>query len=177
MLQLSLTLKNEEELSESAGLLISILMRYPEICAISFNPDDDTIILSFSFRKIIPAEQFLKCKEGLGECLAAYGFLENKKPPIVEVHWITIDALSILKIKYDVKNMTKNEIALIISFLQEEFNDLLMREQDTNDPLDEEDLILQEEFIGHMLENFKVAVPRKKLMAFREEGKVHVFKK
>lgn len=168
---------NGEGVSESAGLLISILMRYPEICAISYNPDDNLISLSFSFAEPIAEERFRQGSHRLNDCLAAYSFLEGKEPPTVSVHWTTLEKTSLLKVEYDVNAVSKGEIALIISFLHEEFGDCLMRDLDIGDPISEDDLLLQDEFINYMLEKFKGSVPRKKLIAFREEGKVHVFKK
>jgi len=174
---LDLLYNNGEGVSESAGLLISILMRYPEICAISYNPDDNHISLSFSFAGSISEERFRRGSARLNECLATYSYLEGKQPPQVTIHWTTMEKTSLLKVEYDVNAVSKGEIALIISFLQEEFGDCLMRDLEIGDPISEDDLLLQDEFISYMLEKFKGAVPRKKLIAFREEGKVHVFKK
>ncbi|NLC76094.1 MAG: hypothetical protein GX750_00495 [Clostridia bacterium] len=169
--------QGEAVLSESAGLLISILMRYPEISTISFNPEDNLICLSFSFVHGPDEERFIKAKDKLLDCLKTYSFLEGKKVPALTFHWTTLDEISVLRVEYDVETLSKSEISLIISFLQEEFGDCLMKDPEPGDFMGEEDLLLQEEFISYMLESFKGATPRKKLIAFREEGKVHVFKK
>lgn len=174
---MDLLYNNGEGVSESAGLLISMLMRYPEICAISYNPDDNLITLSFSFAGPVGEERFRQGSARLNECLVAYSFLQGKEPPMVAIHWTTLEKTSLLKVEYDVSAVSKGEIALIISFLQEEFGDCLIRDLEIGDPMSEDDLLLQDEFINYMLEKFKGAVPRKKLIAFREEGKVHVFKK
>jgi hypothetical protein len=174
---LDLHFSNGETISESSGLLISILMRYPEISTISYNPDDNIISLSFSFAHCPGEERFVEGKKRLLECLHAYSFLEGKTMPELFISWTTSEVISVMKIAYDVAALSKSEISLIISFLQEEFEDCLMKDLEPGEPVGEDDLLLQEEFIGYMLENFKGAVPRKKLIAYREEGKVHVFKK
>lgn len=174
---MDLIYNNGEGVSESAGLLISILMRYPEICTISYNPDDNIMSLSFSFAERIPEEKLQKGSDRLYDCLQTYSLLEGKHPPKFTVHWTILDETTLLKVEYDVDSVSKGEIALIISFLHEEFGDCLMRDWDAGEPASEDDLLLQDEFISYMLEKFKGAVPRKKLIAFREEGKVHVFKK
>ncbi len=174
---MALNFKIGEENSESAGLLISILMRYPEIGAISFNPDDHTMTLSFSCKKIIAEKDFLNKKDRLELCLDTYAYLEGKKSSVLAIQCLGTEEVSVLKIKYEVEVATKSEIALIINFLQQEFGDCLVRDLDKNEFLGEEDLLLQDEFIGHMLESFKYAIPVNKIIAFREEGRVHLFKK
>jgi hypothetical protein len=174
---LDLHYSNGETISESSGLLISILMRYPEISTISYNPDDNIISLSFSFAHCPGEERFVESKKRLLDCLQTYSFLEGKTMPELFINWTTSDEISVLKVAYDVAALSKSEISLIISYLQEEFGDCLMKDLEPGEPMGEDDLLLQEEFIGYMLENFKGAVPRKKLIAYREEGKVHVFKK
>ena len=59
--------------------------------------------------------------------------------------------------------------------MQQHFSDYLLA--DDNESFLEEDLELQEEMIGHMLENIKGTTIGKKLIAFREEGRVLVFNK
>ncbi|MFA5536641.1 MAG: hypothetical protein WDA53_05665 [Bacillota bacterium] len=174
---MTLNLKIGDENSESAGLLISILMRYPEIGAISFNPDDHTMTLSFSCKKIITEKEFINKKNQLELCLDTYAYLEGKKSSVFAIQCLSTEEISVLKIKHKVESASKNEIALIINFLQQEFGDCLVRDLDRNELLEEEDLLLQDEFIGHMLESFKGKIPVNKIIAFREEGKVHLFKK
>ena len=170
-------IRNAKESSESAGLLISILMRYPEIGAISFNPEDESITLSFGCTKIISDTEFLDVKNRLEACLVTYAYLERKEAPTIIMEWSRAERISVLKTKHFLKDVTKSEIALIISFLQDEFGDCLVKELDFIEIHEDEELILQDEFIGYMLEHFKGAVPLNKLFAFREEGKVHLFKK
>lgn len=174
---MTLNFKNPEENSESAGLLISILMRYPEIETISFNPEDNAITLSFICDRLICDKEFQEGKKKLELCLDTYALLEGKNTSYFTMECFKTEEISVLKIRHNIEATTKNEIALIISFLKQEFGDCLMKEFDTSEFQGEEDLLLQEEFIGHMLENFKVAIPVNKLIAFREEGKVHLFKK
>ena len=46
----------------------------------------------------------------------------------------------------------------------------MVRDGDHGETYQEEDLLLQEELIGHMLENLKVSLPEKKLIAFQGRG-------
>ena len=64
---------------------------------------------------------------------------------------------------------------MVIELVHMNFNQNLVSEK--NDSLMEEDLLMQEELIEHMLENLKISSPEKNLIAFREEGRVLVFNK
>ncbi|MDS1029044.1 hypothetical protein RDV78_00825 [Bacillota bacterium LX-D] len=167
--------KNGEEVSDSIGLLISILVRYPEVSSTNYDPENSILTLSFTLTKINDENKINCFIEKFVTCLETLNFLEDREPSIIEIKHITYDKLIMLEIQRDVNTITHSEIALIISLLQEEFTHNIVA--DDNDSFMEEDLQMQEELIVNMLENLKESNLGKKLIAFREEGRVLVFNK
>ncbi|MGI6553650.1 MAG: hypothetical protein GX779_03685 [Clostridia bacterium] len=169
--------KNGETVTESAGFLISMLIRYPEIGTINFNPEDQVITLSFSLGQVLDKSRLEKFQRDLYDCLQVFHYLENRNVAVLGIDFSLLGQIAVIEVKRDLESVTKNEISLLISFLEQELGEWLVRDGDHGETYQEEDLLLQEELIGHMLENLKVSLPEKKLIAFREEGKVRVFKK
>ena len=63
------------------------------------------------------------------------------------------DGLTFLEIMRDIESLNQEEIALIIGVVQQFFEGYLLLDQEES--LQEEDEVLQEEMIEHMLEDFK----------------------
>ena len=83
------------------------------------------------------------------------------------------DGLTFLEIIRNIESLTQEEIALITGVIREFFEEYLLLDQE--DTLQEEDTVLQEEMIEHMLEDLKDSRQEKRLIGFREEGRVLVF--
>lgn len=170
-----LQFRNGDEVPDSVGLLISMLVRYPEIGTINYDSETNSIKITFIMLKTIPEQDLEDFRKTLLSCLEAFHFLEQTKIELMDVNYSLCEDITILEYKRDVKSLTSKEISLTISVVRNSFPEYLMNE---NQPQVEEDQLLQEEeIIGKMLENIKYTVPDKKLIAFREEGRVLIFNK
>ncbi len=167
--------RNGTEVTDSIGLLISMLVRYPEIGTINYDPESQ--LLKFNFMLLnVPNEEFEKFKDKVISCLETFHYLEGKAPRAVKFKCSRDNGITILKIFRDVETFTYKELSMIIELVHQEFARNLITDNSTETMLDE-DLLVQEEMICHMLENIKGCAPQKKLIAFREEGRVLVFNK
>lgn len=171
---LALKYKNGENVSDSVGLLISILVRYPEVGTINFDPQTNNIRISFMLLRIIPESVLEKFRERMLSCLATFHFLEGINTELVEVNYSFCEDITVLEYKRDLDSLRGDEISLTIAMVRENFEEYILNEH--NDSV-EEDLMFQEELIGKMLENARYTVPDKKLVAFREDGRVLIFNK
>jgi len=172
---MGLKYRNGNDVSDSIGLLISILVRYPEIGTINLEPDSQVLKFTFILSEIVSEDILLSFREQLVLSLEVYNFLEGKAPTTTNLGFSCHDSLTFLEVRRDVQTLSQDEIALIISLVREQFEQVMVTEE--NESLMEEDLLIQEELIGHMLENIKDCVQDKQLIAFREEGRVLVFNK
>lgn len=162
-------------MSESTGLLISLLVRYPEVATINYEPQKRVLKFTFIVKEALSPLKVEALKEKLASCLGAFYFLTKKGRPLASLGASTYEGLTFLEVKRDVTSLTEEEISLIIGLLRQEFGSSLITEQ--NDPLLEEELLGEEDLIGHMLENVRETKLEKRLIAFREEGRVLVFNK
>lgn len=171
----SRTSSRKDDIPNGISLLISILVRYPEIGTINFNPRNHTLKFIFLMTKVLPDSDFLRFKEKMLMSLETLGYLENRRAGIINLERSVFEGITQFEIIRDVDSLTREEISLIIQLFRQEFPDNLVA--DYNDNLIEEDLQMQEELIENMLEDLRVTSNDKNFIAFREEGRVLVFNK
>lgn len=167
--------KDRDDVTDSVGLLISILVRYPEVAAINFDPWKQTLRFSFICSRVINEEEFKNFNAYLLDSIQLFNYLEGKDIKLIDISHQVYDDLTLIEIKRDVATLVQDEIALVVQVFYQYWEGNLV--SDLNETLIEEDLIIQEEIIEHMLESVKDSVEDKFLYAFREEGKVLVFNK
>lgn len=168
---------SSDDIRDSVGLLISILIRYPEVGSINYEPADHLLKFTFVVGRVIAADEWINFRETTMNCIAALNFLEQQEPEVVSIDYSCYEGISLIEVKRDVATFRQDELVVITRMLKECFGQDVLAEGDDEHLLLEEDLLAQEELIGHMLENVKGAVPDKKLIAFREAGRVLVFNK
>lgn len=163
-----------EMMSSGVNLLISILVRYPEIATVHFDPKHDTMQLTFMFKNTLDAEEFRPFRAVLADSLSAYHRLERLKVSRCDIELQQYEQIAILTIYRDVHTFTKNEIALLISLLRDSFKEQLII--DTTQ-MPEDDLQMQEEVIEDILLTLKKQQAEQNLIGIREDGRVLVFNK
>lgn len=162
-----------QQVSDSINLLISMLVRYPEISSICCEPDKKEI--KFTFLLNDNKNNINDFSKIINKCLNTLFYLkkgEVKNP--FNIKYSICGKLTVLDIYRKLDNLTAQELNLIISLTQEYFRDSLVVEVDE---LTKEDQLFQEDLIGAMLDNLGQELTNQKLFAFREEGRVMVFNK
>jgi hypothetical protein len=167
--------QNDEQISDGVNLLISILVRYPEIGTISFDPHNNWLKLTFMMSTIPSETEFSNIKNLLLNSVIAYTTLEDVSFKTLDIQLDTYDQVAMLSIFRDVHTISKNEITLLITLLRGKFKNHLIT--DYNDSLLEEDLLIQEEVIEDMLTSIKKHHTENRLIGIREDGRVLVFNK
>ena len=172
---MSIQYKIRDNMSYSVGLVTSILVRYPEVATIIYDPEKQVLKLTFFLNEKPDFEAVEKMKSKVIESIEVYNFLEGKKPEVVLIGQQKCDKFTLIEIERDVDTLVQEEIALIVQLFYDIFGDCLVT--DYNNYYFEEDLLMQEEIIEQMLENVKIKSDNKHWYAFREEGRVLVFNK
>ncbi|MHB9095579.1 MAG: hypothetical protein ACYC21_13000 [Eubacteriales bacterium] len=167
--------KQQEEVSDSIGLLISILVRYPEVGTINYDPIRQQLKFTFIFSCVLEESELVNFKKIVVESIETYNKLEGRNPVFIETSCSLCENFTMFEVSRDVGTLSQEEISLVIELVHMNYTQNLISEK--NDSLMEEDLLMQEELIEHMLENLKISSPEKNLIAFREEGRVLVFNK
>ncbi len=164
----------KDNLTDSVGLLISILVRYPEVATINFDPENNLLKFTFIYSQVLQDKELKSLKRKIMDSIEVYNFLEGKETRMVSLEHSVCDHLTMIEIQRDVDTLVQEEITLIVGLFRQGLNNNLVTEENE---LIEEDLLVQEEIIEHMLENIKRSTQDKFLFAFREEGRVFVFNK
>jgi len=167
--------KGKEDLTNSVSLLISILIRYPEVAKINFDPENHLLKFTFMYAGVLSETEIADLKENIVSSIEVYNTLECKNPRVVNLGYEVSDTLTMIEIQRDVDTLVQEEIALMVELFRQYINKSLVTEE-SDQPTDE-DLVVQEELIEYMLENIKAKSENKRLYAFREEGRVLVFNK
>ena len=172
---MSRTSKSDGHVSDGVHLLISLLVRYPEIGTISFEPDHHALKLTFMVYNRASEINIKTIEQLLSSSLSVYHSLEGFSNLIVEVELVNTPPLLTIHLVRDIYSLGKGEIELVIAILKDQFAEELIVEQ--NSFLVEEELLFQEELIDSMLENVKNEDSGHSLFGIREEGRVMVFNK
>jgi hypothetical protein len=165
--------KEGESFSNSMSLIAFLLVRYPEIGSVRFDPEQKIMQFSFVLVKSLDngdLEQFI---EKLTLSLNSISQLQGREVGQLQIACNEDGGLTFLEITRDVDSLNQEEIALIIGIIQQFFEGSLLLDQE--EAAQEEDVLLQEEMIEHMLEDLKDSRQEKKLIGFREEGRVLIF--
>lgn len=167
--------QEDEQISDGVNLLVSLLVRYPEIGTISFAPENNSLKMTFLLSGKLSSSEFVLMKKLLLDSIAAYHDLEGIETFMTDVTYYTYDQVTMVTIYRDVATITKGEIALIITLLRDKLAERLVI--DHNEGMLEEDLMAQEELIESMLESMRKQQSAHGLIGIREDGRVLVFNK
>lgn len=167
--------KGKGDVTNSVSLLISILIRYPEVAKINFDPDKQILRFTFLYSRALSDTEINDLREKIISSIEVYNQLENKNPQVVILDYKVADNITMIEIQRDVDTLVQEEISLMVELFQQYVKNNLVTEE--QEQLVDEILIEQEELIEHMLESVKTKSENKRLYAFREEGRVLVFNK
>ncbi|MDD2421336.1 MAG: hypothetical protein PHC60_05855 [Heliobacteriaceae bacterium] len=174
---MAIKFKNGPEVSGSMGLLISILVRYPEVGTINYDPEGRVLKFTFLLHWEVTEQKLAQIAETIGEALRVYHGLEELEPKIVTVEpRYDTGGLFSLGVGRDIETLSQGEIALLIDLLHQLLGPGILEEDEPNVLLEDE-LQWQEEMISHMLDTLKSGDIEQQIFAFREEGRVMVYNK
>jgi len=168
MAALDVTNMDSNYLNYSTGLLVSILLRYPEVGTISCSQEDQSLVIKFLVAKECA---FDKLKNKLTQALEMFHKIEGRKMNRLSIERYPQE-LDLIVITRDLRSMTQNEMNLIVEIMKSELGKQLIA--DEND-LVEDEIQLQDEVINHMLAAIRSNGTEKNITAVREDGRVLVF--
>jgi len=168
---------NNEQISDGVNLLVSILLRYPEIGTVSFDPEEHCLKFKIMLSALPTNNDFLTIKNLIIDSITAYNILEGfpSKMKRYDLELSPYGQVGIINIIRDIYTISKDEITLLTTLLRDHLHNYLIIE--TNDTLSDSDFQLQEEVIEDMLEKIKHYPRLSELIGIREESRILVFNK
>lgn len=158
-----------DEMETHADLLISLLVRFPQIGAVDYEPSENTLRLLFLIKQ---AQGDLADFPRLYRAhLSLFHKLRQEKPQLVTVKMFDKSELIVLKIKRDLASLSLQELNLTVQLIGDFCGLGLIQEvQDW----EEEDQFEHNALIESLLSN-RSRAGQERLTGFREKGRVLVF--
>jgi hypothetical protein len=169
---------SEERTTDGVSLLISILVRFPQIGTIQFESRQRNIWLNFMLAQTVPTKEIREIKKKVTAYLKAYHNITGNKPTCVHVESKQpYEKFCMLTVVRDLASLSKGEIALLISLVMEQFHDSLIIDDPDFLPDLMEEPNVPDDFIDSLLESVRFQRRLKNITAMRENGRVLVFNK
>ncbi len=165
--------KNGKDLINGISLVTSILVRYPEVLNVEYNPAENEIKLKFLISRQISPQEVSTLKKLLSDSIEVYNKLKKRPVPTAVVSIINFQEFIMIEIIRDLETLVQEEISLIVQTLQQAVGTAIIAENVQH--YEEEDLQYQEDMIDSILNNTEWCQEDKTIFAFREEGRVMVY--
>jgi len=153
------------------GTLIAVLMRYPEVSSVQYNPEAKTIQVTFVVRGAIADDAWNRVVDEVTTALIAYRDMTRRPLTVLELNADRAEPVTTVELTRDTDTVSVEEIGMTIEILRDQLELTVLF--DPNDLLDE-DLMVQEETILEQLEAL-IAEGGGQLVALRDEGRVLIF--
>lgn len=165
---------------DGVKLLASILVCYPEIGTVSYEPKQDALHFSFALKEILPREQYEYIGHFVQESIITYHCLEGYGDnALIDIFLEGQGNTAFFHIIRDVATISQGEISMISAIMHDKLGNILLVDSDGGDGFDIEVAgePVQEEYIDHMITTLKAARMSGRMIGVREEGRVMVFNK
>ena len=165
--------KKKKTNPDGVNLLASILVCYPEITTISYEPKDETVEITFALKQPMSEDDFESTANLIGESIAAYHALDGLYDTGADFSMEMQGEMGFLHIKRELKTLSRGEIAMLAALMRDRFGDKLA--MDSGGRIDSESQAVQEELIDRMFGNVQQVRLADRLIGIREEDHVVVF--
>lgn len=156
-------------------LLASILVCYPEIGTVSFEPREGALKFSFALKEIPVRQRYEAVGCLLEESILAYHSLEGFTESRIEIFIEGQGHTAFFHIVRDVSSLSQGEIHMITEIMRDKMGDILYIERD--DDVDVETIDVEEGNIDRMIGSVKWGRLTNRMVGVREAGRVMVFNK
>ena len=169
---------SESRSSDSVSLLISILVRFPQIGTVKIDSKKQVLWLNFMLAQSVVAEEIDKFQQQTLAALGAYHHITGQTATVFQIETKQpYEKFCLLSIGRDLASVTRGELTLLITLLSEHFKDRIILDESEYMPDMFDEFSFPDDFIDSMLENVKFQRTAKNLTALRENGRVLVFSK
>lgn len=162
--------------NDGIDLMISLLVRYPEINTVKTDPKGGEIIFSFLLKKELTQTEFAVLEQELAKNIDTFLFIQNKQVQVMRFQLQVYEGYSFVEVVRDFQTISQREISLLIQLIHNQLGMYLLTE--TGDGSEVEELEMQEELIDDLLDRLQFDVEdQEDLIGYRDAGRVMVFQK
>jgi len=162
------------ESSDAVGLIITLLVRYPEIATIVSHPQDGTLTLSFAIAAPLDRGVDRDVRESVSDHVRALLDLGREGPDVLDVVCESDAGMSFVRVTRDARSFSREELQLLVAVLAARFQGALVRNPAAEDDGLEDDGSA-DELIDYAIDALRDPAQQRSLVGFREEKRVLVY--
>lgn len=167
--------QNNKQDAYNTNLLVSLLMRFPEIMAINFDMPRDRCKFVFLLQGKAGKKEYEEMTLRLQEALDALREMTGESLE-ARARLFSAKNISIIEVTCGTTDLSLEAINLITAIIDDSFPGMILKDLETINNIGEDELLRQEEIIGYLLSH-TTSSKKENLFAYREAGKVFVFDK
>ena len=163
-----------ETSNDSVNLVVSLLVRHPEVSRVVIKPRFAAITFFFIVLERVTDDKQRRLRELLFDHLRAYHDLERRRSAAIRLRVRSDECMTFVEVERDTRTLARDEISLIVELVARSFGDKLF----VNPPAQEpggDDPDAAEDAIGSALDAVRNRKQPKALVGFREERRVLVY--
>ncbi len=169
------TSAGRKEMSTGVQLLASMLVCYPELYLVAYEPQDTEITMDFVVKKKISHEEMEEFAALVDKSLQAYHELQGSSPV-----WLAIDAdvngeRMTVHVRRQLSTMLRGELDLLAELFADRFGDDLQVDVHTLDALEPDFSTMQSNVLDQMFDMAQAGRIKEKMIGMRDNDKVVVY--
>ena len=167
--------KKKNTNADGVRLLAAILVCFPEIATVSYEPKDKSLNFTFTLKKTVTQKDFDELTGYLAENIHTYQILEGMGGGFVDFSMEAHDDMAFLHLNRDMATMTRGEINVVTTVLRDRLGDELLTDSNSPDRLETGFSSAQEELLDKLFDNIQDVTIVGRLVGVREDNHIVVF--
>ena len=159
---------------DASNMLAAILVVYPVVSTVSYEPEDGTIQLSFAMKGSPAQESFEEFAQQMVDSVEAYHQLEGFYNARIEMYMEGIGETFFFHLKRDLATLSRGELSILTTLVEERFSeDIIFDSSQESSDLDF--ILAQEDRLDQMLSVARQMHIPDRLVGIREHERVVVY--
>jgi hypothetical protein len=165
--------KTASQSSDAVGLIVALLVRFPEIATIVSHPAEGTFTLSFALGTRLDRTAERRVRDSVTEHIAALTQATGEVVETLAVECERDQRMTFVRVTRDAGSFTREELQLLTALLSGHFGEALVKSPASEDELPDDEAA--DESLEFALEALRDPTQQKSLVGFREEKRVLVY--
>ena len=166
---------SREQARPGVQLLASVLVCFPEIAAVSYDPCEGMLTMAFFARAQLSPAEAEEFTAFLGESIESFHAIEGSVVTAMDFSYERHDGLMMLHLARRMDEVTEREIGLTVQLLTDRFGEALLVDAHGADVPDAEFRQMQHDALDRMLTAVREMPLRDRLVGIRERDQVVVY--
>jgi hypothetical protein len=169
------TSRTTSENADAVGLVVALLVRFPEIATLVSHPSAGTLTVSFAIAKKLDRASQREVRSLLLDHVRSYAELVAESLETIEVACESDESMTFVRMTRDARTVTREELQLVTALVARRFGALLIKSAVAEDEAIDDDPGAQDDLVDYALDALRDPEQKKSLVGFREEKRVMVY--